>query len=209
VNAVRILLYTFLFGCSFHPGVGSNGGDATGKQDSAPGHDSTIGGDAGPADAKVFLDAPAWPCGGSKPASPGDLHLQPNNAQFDITQISLAGAGQVVVVAPGANVALAMHWAMQDQRCASSCVDQLEVGFVDAANVGDRSGCVFDAGVSRNGTTTGSSSAFGLTAPTTPGAYELRLAVGQNFGCTFNGANNWWAGQPPPTANAIVKVCVH
>jgi hypothetical protein len=46
-----------------------------------------------------------------------------------------------------------------------------------------------------------------FTAPTSPGVYELRINIGQNFSCTYQGAHTWWGGNEPP--DVVGKVCVH
>ena len=80
--------------------------------------------------------------------------------------------------------------------------DQIEIGY----QPGNRIECPFDNGVSKqngaSGTWTGN-----LTAPATPGSYDLRTNIGQNYSCTYMGANSWWNGTPPADWT-IAKLCV-
>jgi hypothetical protein len=73
-----------------------------------------------------------------------------------------------------------------------------------------RLACPFDGVVSNTNGAQGTIAAQSLIAPTTPGSYDVRINVGQNFSCTGGGATNWWPnGAAPPAALTIAKLCVH
>lgn len=47
-----------------------------------------------------------------------------------------------------------------------------------------------------------------IRTPGTAGVYDLRVNLGQNYSCTYNGATGWWGGTPS-TSRTIAKLCVH
>jgi hypothetical protein len=206
-------------GCTFQPTQGTPvAGDApAGTHDAAildaPGH---VVLDAPP---KVFMDAPCgdddgdgvcnavddWPCG-AKPAAPANhIELVDNggHTDFKLSNIALGGTGTLAVAAPGAAVRIQLDYNAQDSACAD-CIDQLEIGWHPA---GQRAGCIFDDDVPEQGGRQGSINTTAFTAPTAPGIYELRINIGQNYSCTYQGAHTWWGGTEPP--DVVGKVCVH
>jgi hypothetical protein len=216
---VIVALSVACVGCTFQPSQGTqSGGDApAGTHDAAildaPGHVFLD------APAKVFMDAPCsdddgdgvcnavddWPCG-AKPTAPANhLELTDNggHTDFKLTNIALGGTGTLAVAAPGAAVRIQLDYNAQDSACAD-CVDQLEIGWHPA---GQRAGCIFDDDVPAQGGRQGSINTTAFTAPTAPGVYELRINIGQNYSCTYQGAHTWWGGTEPP--DVVGKVCVH
>lgn len=175
-----------------------------------------------PADAPTVRDAPAkhldaapdaapdastWPCGPMPTAPPTTVTLAPTGASLAMTAIDLSGQGQLAIVAPNTTASLSLHMRLTDMRC-MQCIDQLEVGWVQN-NTGNRSGCAFDNTVPNPGGVDQAITDFSITTPTTPGSYDLRTNIGQNFSCNAGGANNWWGGSVPVAATTIVKICVH
>lgn len=206
-------------GCGFQPSQGAQaGGDApAGTHDAAildaPGHEYL---DAPP---KLVMDAPCgdddadgvcnavddWPCG-AKPTAPANhIELADNggHTDFKLSNVSLGGTGTLAVAAPGAAVRIQLDYNAQDSACAD-CIDQLEIGWHPA---GQRAGCIFDDDVPEQGGRQGSIDTTAFTAPTAPGVYELRINIGQNYSCTYQGAHTWWGGNEPP--DLVGKVCVH
>ncbi|HSD89838.1 MAG TPA: hypothetical protein VLB44_20040, partial [Kofleriaceae bacterium] len=122
-----------------------------------------------------------------------------------ITLTSLNNTGLYAVAAPNTSIPLTLHLAITDTACPSGCVDQIEVGWVPP---GTRSGCVFDQTVNKNSGYAGTQSAT-IKTPTATGEHDLRVALGQNFACGYNGATNWWDGQAPADNRTIAKLCVH
>jgi hypothetical protein len=143
----------------------------------------------------------------TKPTSPpSSVSLAPNGAQLVMTQIDLGGLGQLAEVTAGSNIMLGLSMALTDTRC-MMCVDQLEVGWVQVTT-GKRSGCAFDEAVPNPNGVHRTITGFQIAVPTNPGLYDLRTNIGQNFSCTYNGANNWWGGGVPAAATTIVTICV-
>ena len=211
---MRFAVLSVLAACSFQPRAAAPGqSDAPGGSTDGPRIDARVV-DARPLDAPpdacsdqdgdgVCDSVDDWPCG-AKPASPpGTVVTSPGSATTaTLTQISANGS-QLVVAAPNAAIAVAFHYAITDTACSSNCIDQLEVGWVPGA----RAGCVFDQAVSKTNGASGTANGT-FAAPGTRGAYDLRVAVGQNFSCTYNGASGWYYGQPA-ASTTIAKVCVH
>ena len=147
-----------------------------------------------------------WPCGTRPTSGPANhLAMTANGGatNFALTSITFDAGSSLIVVAPGGTIAYHYDWAISDTACGGNCIDQLEVGFV----TGKRVDCDVDQAISKsfgnNGHVNGS-----VTAPTTPGTYDFRTNIGQNFSCTYNGANNWWGGTPA-ASRTIAKLCVH
>ena len=206
--------------CGFQPSPGTQTGDdaPAGTHDAAildaPGH---VFLDAPP---KVFMDAAPcndddhdgvcndsddWPCG-AKPAAPANhIELMDNggHTDFKLTNIALGGTGTLAVATPGAAVRIQLDYNLQDSACAD-CIDQLEIGWHPA---GQRAGCIYDDDVPEQGGRQGSINTTAFTAPAAPGVYELRINIGQNYSCTYQGAHAWWGGAEPP--DSLGKVCVH
>ncbi len=194
-------------GCGFKP-VANTGDDTQPMIDAA----------AGSIDARS-LDAPCadddhdgicnaddtWPCGAEPASPPTTVSMMSNGTKTDIelTAIKIDGMAQRVVAAPGSTLHVVLSYAITDTACAE-CRDQIEIGFAP----GNRTGCVFDAGVPNPGGATGTVDDSTMTMPMTAGSYDLRANIGQNFSCTYMGATNWWAGAPDNT-RTLAKVCVH
>jgi len=205
-----------LTNCTFAPSSStSQPGDAPGGTHDA-GLDGHVVIDAG---ANVVMDAPCadddhdgvcnaaddWPCG-AKPTAPANhLELTDNggHTDFKLTNIVLGGASTLAVASPGATVKIQLDYSATDTACAD-CVDQLEIGWHPT---GRRAGCIFDNDVPAQGGRQGSVNTNSFNAPTTPGVYDIRINIGQNYSCDYNGATNWWGGAEPP--DSIGKVCVH
>jgi hypothetical protein len=216
---VRFAWFLCLAACSF--GARSAGtsqdGPAGGPRDAAA--------DAAP-DAFRFLDArpdappdacpdsdhdgicddqDTWPCGAAPAALPTTVTMQTNGTKTTmvLTQIDAGGSGQALVAAPGTSITLTFHYAITDTACAMDCDDQIEIGWIP----GHRMGCPFDNGVSRSNGATGDISTT-ITAPGSGGVYDLRSNIGQNYGCTYGGASDWW-NAPPGSNWTLAYVCVH
>jgi len=161
-----------------------------------------VGGDGVLTDT-VHYDVAPGSCADDAGAVPSTVILTRNSGQTKLTlsSISLSGS-QMPTVAAGSSALLLFHFDLQDTACSGTCVDQIEIGFIP----GPRIGCVFDSSVPKS---TGTQGDIGMTvtAPTTPGRYDFRVNIGENFSCTYNGATNWWGATPPPSAT-IARVCV-
>ena len=159
-----------------------------------------------------------WPCG-PKPSDPGedrDLTGQPDgNGRLQLQNIDVSGGGgggfgnhatggsRRIVVQSDDTIGLALQYTLKDTGCPGNCIDQIEYGLMP-----DRDGCLFDDVVSKSSGVSGQSSVT-LSAPNVaePTQYELRVHVGRNFSCTYNGAHAWYQGSPP-SGNTIAYVCV-
>ncbi|MBV8756949.1 MAG: hypothetical protein JO257_06735 [Deltaproteobacteria bacterium] len=212
---MRLAVLSVLAACSFQPRSA-----VVGQGDAPPGSPDGPHVDARPVDARP-IDAPPpdacsdqdgdgvcdnvddWPCG-AKPASPPSTVVTSPGSQTTatLTQISANGS-QLVVAAPNAAVSVSFHYAITDTACPGNCIDQLEVGWVP----GGRAGCVFDQTVSQNNGASGTANGS-FAAPGMRGVYDLRVAIGQNYSCTYMGASGWYHGQPA-SSTTIAKVCVH
>jgi hypothetical protein len=213
-EVVRVFLVVGLIGCGFAPAPATN-----------PLDDASSHGDAAATDAKQFFDAmhdgpcgdddndgvcnavDTWPCG-PLPASLGtQLAMTANGGQtsFTLTAIDVAAQSRLVVAAPNTTLSVHLHYAITDSACSQSCVDQLEIGW---AAPGNRTSCPFDDTVPDPGGVTGTITTATIKAPATPGVYDIRANIGQNFSCTYQGASTWW-GTAPGTSRTLAKVCVH
>lgn len=206
----RSLALMFVAGCSFH--AHAVDGDApvqmVDARVDAP-HDATMVTIDAPPDACSDSDGDGicdavdtWPCGAAPTAPSTTVTMMGNGTATRMveTQISVNGA-QMVVAAPGATLAVAFHYVITDTACSSACIDQIEIGYV----AGSRKGCVFDQTVSKQNGALGDATTS-LTAPTTPGAYDIRTNIGQNTSC--GNTSSWWAGTPDDT-RTIARLCVH
>lgn len=216
MRVVLALTVAVLTSCTFAPNQSTTSpGDApAGTQLDAAGQGVLD------APAKVYLDAPPcadddgdgvcnavddWPCGAKPAAIANHLELTDNggHTDFKLTNIALGGTGTLAVAAAGASVRIQLDYAASDTAC-NDCVDQLEIGWDPA---GRRAGCIFDDDVPAQGGRQGSIDTTSFSAPATPGVYALHINIGQNYSCTYQGANNWWGGTEPP--DIIGKICVH
>lgn len=222
---VRLLVgwSVVLAACSFDhgipvPGGGGNNPDAPVTSPDAPvvvpvDATTVLPVDAKPADAPCS-DADAdgvcdnvddWPCG-AKPTDPGTMMTMTGNSgatSMKLTQVNLDSTGRYAVAMPQENLSITFSYQISDTSCPGNCVDQVEIGWVS----GGRSSCPYDAVVSKQNGASGNISTM-IRTPTNPGVYDLRANIGQNFSCTYNGANSWW-GSTPGTNRTIAKLCVH
>jgi hypothetical protein len=227
-DSMRAWFVVCLAGCSFDPSGATSSGGPPPSQDSAistpadspnPPHapdapnvravDAAI--DAHP-DAcpdsdgdGICDDQDTWPCGAQPTAPPATVTMTTNGTKtkFVISNIDVDSKGQQVVAAPNTTVDVTFHYAITDTACDSNCDDQIEIGWIP----GHRTGCPFDNGVSKQNGASGDISTT-ITLPSGSGEVDLRSNIGQNLGCTYNGANDWW--DAPPGSNwTLANVCVH
>lgn len=218
ITVLRLAVLAALTACSFEHGIPEAGA----ALDASPGVDAPMVVDAqGSVAADAAIDAPPpcadddqdgecnedddWPCG-EEPSEPSATMVMTGNngkTRHTITEVELDDSGRLAVASPQENLSLELHYEITDTACPSNCVDQLEIGW----SPGNRAGCVFDAPVSKQNGAKGDVSVT-IRAPSTPGVYDLRANIGQNYSCNYNGANNWWGGAPGPT-RTIAKLCVH
>jgi hypothetical protein len=120
-----------------------------------------------------------------------------------VDAIKVAGAGQQVTAPASSAVTFEFQYTLIDTSCpGNGCIDQIEIGLVP----GNRTSCPFDGVVSpQNGVAGMASGSF--TAPAMPGAYDVRINIGQNYSCTHDGASTWWNGTPGPSST-IARLCV-
>ena len=207
---MRWLALLVVGGCGFQ-GPPNLIGAAADAPTSLPVDGSAPHGDASepPVDAPAIPDAhvippdapSAWPCGAMPAAPKGNVTW--GNGTTNTTASTIAiGTNRLVVVPPGGNFAMQFGYAIHDTACSVACRDQIEYGFVP----GSRVGCVFDATVPKATGAMGNVQAT-VTAPTTPGVYDLRVDLAQAASCG-NGAA-WWVNVTPPTAQTLATVCVH
>ena len=208
-----------LAACNFGspPGAGDgdgDGGDGNGGPDGAPGcadddgdtvcntadqcagHDdrSDVDGDSVPDGCDD------WPCG-LKPDDPGDPMADTSIGRAWGAENIDVGNSRRVVVAPGAQFSAELDWGLF-VVCPSGqqmCRAQVEFGYGPA-----RTGCFFDGDVPDQQITGQRNVQLQLTAPPTPGVYELRLNAGRRSSC---GTNPWYNGDPGGDST-IAIVCV-
>jgi hypothetical protein len=163
---------------------------------------------AGPDDEDEDGDAIAdacddWPCG-VKPASPAaSVTWQTPNENVTLSMIDVQTMGQRAVVSPGAVFPVAARYSIVDCQC-TGCIDQIEIGFHDIG----KAACLYNGnpgGSNCNTPTTGAETRM-VTAPMTPGVYQLRFNRGNDNTCQNNGA--WWDDTPPGAGNTFALVCV-
>jgi hypothetical protein len=207
---VRWAPLLLLVGCRQILGIDDPHALATGDAPQSIGPDATIdaGGTACADDDHdgVCDTVDDWPCG-PKPDPPAvDVASSENTTA---TSLTLSGFGfsdgtKFIVVAPGDALSVHFNYQWIDSGCALGCIDQIELGYTP----GKRFGCAFDATVPLGTPTSGTISAYAMTAPTTLGTVALQFGIGQNNTCTFHGATNWFLGTPRP-ADTLAYVCVH
>jgi hypothetical protein len=155
-------------------------------------------------------DSVEWPCSPTLPLPVQNqitMTLHQNATTFIIDSARVNSATRLVAT-HGDAAQISLHYDITDTSCPGDCVDQIEIGWV----AGTRSGCVFDQSVTKGASVAGNlTSDTVVTFPATPGAYDLRLNIGQNFGCGSGGpgvdANGWW-NTDPPDSHTIARVCV-
>ncbi len=141
-----------------------------------------------------------WPCG-LKPEDPGG-----DMADGQITTGRGWGADDIeignmrrVVVAPGAAFAARFDWWVVLNCAGSTCPAQIEIGY-DAS----RSACIFDGLVDDFDRFDGNFD-MPLTAPPTPGVYQLRINAGRRTACGMDPA---WYDSDPGESSTIAVLCV-
>lgn len=216
------LVLAILTGCGFSApsGVGSPVADGPATTGDGPpvvvdgatdaGTDAAI--DAPPCpdgDSDGVCDAlDLWPCG-PQPQPPGDPVTSDsisggNHLAMTLTGTTL-GSGKLRAVAPGATFTVTASYSILDCIC-TGCIDQIQVGLVP----GTTKKCIYDANPSCSPASTGAGNVT-LTAPSTPGVYDVRFRVGQDYSCTGNSGNNigWWTNVAPDATTTVAKICVH
>ena len=183
----------------------SDGDTICNAVDKCPGFDDRLD-----ADGDTIPDGcDTWPCGAT-PVMPSSTVTQDEVAGGSHRITSLTGTklgGSVLrVVAPGASVSVTTTYSITD--CISpGAIDQIEVGLV----TGTREACIYDANPQGNGAgncgvqTTGSPT-MTFTAPTTPGRYDFRFRIGQDYACADH--TGWWTNVPPGPATTVAILCV-
>jgi hypothetical protein len=148
-----------------------------------------------------------WPCGAKPTEPPAMLTWTRNNGDTTIAikNVSLDGTGRLAVGTPSESLSLRLDYDITDTACAGNCVDQLEIGWMPT---GTRLGCIFDNGVSKQNGASGTVMVT-IQARSTKQAYDLRIELGQNFSCGYQGATSWWDNQTPAVTHTIAKLCVH
>lgn len=175
--------------------------DAPMQMIDAPCQDDDMDGDCNAVDT--------WPCG-PPPTMPGNtvswdnVDGQQRHQTITLTG-ALAGGMKLLVVAPGQTFTVASGYAILDCIC-SGCIDQIQVGLVPGAT----KQCIYSNNPACSPATTGNGNAT-LTAPMTPGVYDVRFRMGQDFSCNGNSGNNigWWDNMAPGAAQTVAKICVH
>jgi len=143
-----------------------------------------------------------WPCG-AKPGDPGDpmFDFAFDGRQWTATPINI-GSARRMVVAAGQPYTAGFGWGIR-VRCPSgqsSCKAQAEYGYGAT-----RAGCLYDGTVPDDQLFVQGFNAP-LTAPATPGVYELRLNAGQRTACG-NSQTGWYGGDPGGSST-IAILCV-
>jgi hypothetical protein len=164
-----------------------------------------MGPDDEDADGDMIADAcDDWPCG-VKPAAPAaSVTWASDNENVTLSMIDVQAAGQRAVVNAGQMFAVAARYSIVDCQC-PNCIDQIEIGL---HTIG-KAACLYNGNPAGNGNcntpTTGDATRM-VTAPATPGVYELRFNRGNDNECQNNGA--WWANVPPGAGNTFALICV-
>lgn len=206
-----LLAMSCVAACSFQPAALAppGGGAPAPGIDAARPIDAPPAIDAAPPDACTDVDGDGvcdsqddWLCGANPTPPPSTVTITRGAGVVTMTAISLGGA-QVVTAAPSQMLPLSFHFAITDTSCPDDCIDQIEYGF----EPGGRIGCGYDDDTSKEDGASGTVNRM-VKAPGTPGIYELRTNLGQNYGCTYKGASTWWQGTPPATSD-IALLCVH
>jgi hypothetical protein len=227
---VKLYLFTCLglAACGFQIGVGGQDPPPSDADGDAPldAGDGDGDGDA-PVDAPIdmtipMIDAPCadddmdgvcntldtWPCG-AQPESPGspitfDEVQNGDHVTISLSNTTLTGGQRLHTVAPGATFTVTASYSILDCIC-TNCIDQIQVGLVP----GTTKQCIYSGNPTCPSPTTGAGMTT-LTAPMTPGVYQVRFRLGQDFDCDGNSNNNngWWTNVPPMPAQTVALVCV-
>lgn len=190
--------------CDACPNDNPNDSDNDGVCNSADacglGPDNVDGDSDGVADA-----CDDWPCG-AKPAAPAATVMwDTSNENVTLSMIDIAATNaRLAVVDAGATFSVEATYSIVDCQC-PNCIDQIEIGF---HTIG-KAACLYNGNPNGAGNctvaTTGNATRT-LTAPATPGTYQLRFNRGNDNSCQNNGA--WWANVPPEAGNTFAIVCV-
>jgi len=148
-----------------------------------------------------------WQCG-PQPPMPGNVVTLDTEQSGDHQTVTLTGTslgmGKLRTVSPGATFTVSAGYAILDCIC-TGCIDQIQVGLVP----GNLKSCIYSANPPCTQSDTGNGSVT-LTAPNTPGVYDVRFRVGQDYSCNGNSGNavGWWDNQAPGAATTVAKICV-
>lgn len=147
----------------------------------------------------VCNGADDWPCG-SKPEDPGDQMSDSNADRQWSADAILIGTERRLVVEAGSMFPTKYRWGLTI-NCGGppQCMAYLEIGYGDT-----RFGCV-RGGAIMSSTPTNVVEDRIMGAPSTPGAYELRLNAARIDTCGTDGL--WFGGDPGPEST-IAHVCV-
>ena len=159
------------------------------------------------ADAAVAaVDASDWPCGGKPTPPPAtvthDDVVNANHTTITLTNSKLNG-GALVVTTPGAALAFSTSLSIVDCIC-PTCIDQIEIGLVP----GPRLACIYDANPTPSvcNVPVTDNATRNFVAPATPGMYELRFRLGQDYACNMH--PSWFEDIPPGPDTTVAYVCV-
>ncbi len=150
-----------------------------------------------------------WPCGPT-PAMPGNavtwdkVDTQQRHQTITLTN-AVAGGTKLLVVAPGGTFTVGAGYSIVDCIC-TGCIDQIQIGVVPGAT----KKCIYDSNPNCASASTGNSNVT-ITAPATPGVYDIRFRMGQDYSCNGNSGQNtgWWDNMAPASAQTVAKICVH
>lgn len=166
------------------------------------------GPDSADADGDGIPDAcDDWPCGAKPNAPPASVAWTTPNENVTLSSIAVQAMGQRAVVTAGQTFAVAAHYSILDCQC-PNCIDQIEIGL---HTVG-KAACLYsgnpvgNTASSCNDAATTGDATRNVTAPATPGVYELRFNRGNDTSCQNNG--DWWDDVPPGAGNTFAIVCV-
>ena len=116
-----------------------------------------------------------------------------------ISNVSLNGGGNVLVLPGGGSFTLEHDYVVANPAYCPGCIEQIEVGLAGTANYQT---CTYDgipslAGDPGHGSTT-------LTVPSTPGLYYVGFDYAATFGCGTIPA--WWSGPPTPSRYMAIVI---
>jgi hypothetical protein len=162
--------------------------------------------DGGDGDGDGVVDGcDDWLCGATKPNDPGPAMNDSGSGgrEWGASFIDI-GMARRVNVAPGAQFRAKFAWGFRvdcggGPGMGGPCRAQLEIGY-DLTRVG----CIYDNNVGDDDVRIGGFDDQ-LTAPTTPGIYEIRLNAGRSTSCGT--AEAWYSGEPG-SDSAIAYLCV-
>jgi len=189
--------------CDACPMDNPNDSDGDGVCNSA---DACAAGDDGAdADNDGVADAcDDWPCG-AKPSSPSSVVTwATTDENVTLSLIDVASQAQLAVVTAGSTFDVGAAYSIIDCQC-PGCIDQIEIGVFGVG----KQACLYNGNPNGNGNCTSPTVGVAsrtITAPATPGVYELRFNRGNDTSCQNNG--DWWANVAPGTGNTFALVCV-